>query len=184
MASFSCWASRLKYHQAAAFICIRSVASLRPRLFAGPGLHRRDRCKVAGIRMAAGTGRRACRMEPCRHALAMANCAVRQSYPACATTGSGGVLVFKNRILGSAYELVLGVKTRSQSRRGFSAGAFLLDLLAGYPVLPIQRNIRSRRIRSLPMDDYTVRDECDERTGEYRHNKAREDRDPLHSYES
>ena len=30
------------------------------------------------------------------------------------------------------------------------------------------------------MAAYTVRQECDERTGEYRENEAGEDRDPLH----
>ena len=30
----------------------------------------------------------------------------------------------------------------------------------------------------------TVREECDERTGEYRENEAGEDRDPLHSVSS
>src|ERR1019366_4294236 len=60
------------------------------------------------------------------------------------TSVSAGFLFFKNRILGSASELVLGVKMRSQPRRAFCAGAFLMDLLAGYPVLPIHRSILSR----------------------------------------
>src|ERR1019366_293666 len=58
--------------------------------------------------------------------------------------GFGGVRVFKNRILGSASRACLGVQTRSQPRRAFCAGAFLMDFLAGYPVLPIQRSILSR----------------------------------------
>jgi hypothetical protein len=33
---------------------------------------------------------------------------------------------------------------RSLPRRAFCAGAFLMDFLAGYPVLPIQRSILSR----------------------------------------
>jgi len=33
---------------------------------------------------------------------------------------------------------------RSQPRRAFCAGAFLMDFLAGYSVLPIQRSILSR----------------------------------------
>src|SRR5260370_42376955 len=33
---------------------------------------------------------------------------------------------------------------RSQPRRAFCAGAFLIDFLAGYPVLPIHRSILSR----------------------------------------
>src|ERR1019366_6867955 len=65
-------------------------------------------------------------------------------YPAGTTTVSAGGRVFKNRILGSASELVLGVQMRSLPRRAFCAGAFLMDFLAGYPVLPIQRSILSR----------------------------------------
>src|ERR1019366_7991096 len=61
-----------------------------------------------------------------------------------ANIGFGGVRVFKNRILGSASEPVLGVKNAKTPRRAFCAGAFLMDFLAGYPVLPIQRSILSR----------------------------------------
>jgi len=55
-----------------------------------------------------------------------------------------------------------------------------MDFLAGYPVLPIQRSILSRPApapRAMAAD--TLRQECDERTGEYRENRAGKDRDPL-----
>ena len=61
-------------------------------------------------------------------------------------------------------------------RRGFPYGFFSRDTLfclyneVSYP----------DRHRSRAMVAYTVREECDERTGEYRENGAGEDRDPLH----
>ena len=61
--------------------------------------------------------------------------------------GFGGVRVFKTRILGSASRACLGVQTRSQPRRALCAVAFLIDSLAGYPVLPIHRTILSRSQR-------------------------------------
>src|SRR5580693_5302268 len=65
-------------------------------------------------------------------------------HPAGANIGFGGVCVSKNRILGSASELVLGVKNAKTPRRAFCAGAFLMGFLAGYPVLPTQEGILSR----------------------------------------
>jgi len=82
---------------------------------------------------------------------------------------------------GISFRACLGVKTRSQPRRAFCAGAFLMDFLAGYPVLPIQRSILSRPPRPhAPCFAYTVREECDERAGKVRKNEAGKDRDPLH----
>ncbi|PYT21355.1 MAG: hypothetical protein DMG57_38960 [Acidobacteria bacterium] len=43
-------------------------------------------------------------------------------HPAGAYIGSGGVRCFKNRILGSASELVLGVKNAKMPRRVFAPG--------------------------------------------------------------
>ena len=51
-----------------------------------------------------------------------------------------------------------------------------MDFLAGYPVLPIHRSILSR---PHPLPAFTVRKECDERTGDHREDEAGEDRDPL-----
>src|SRR5438034_11378741 len=50
---------------------------------------------------------------------------VPQSYPAGSGIGSGGVRVFQNKILGSASELVLGVKTRRCHGAFFAPGLSL-----------------------------------------------------------
>ena len=77
-----------------------------------------------------------------------------------------------------ASELVLGVKREDATAR-FCAGAFPMDFLAGYPVLPIREGILSRLQRSLRYGQYTAREECEKRAGEYRENEGGEDRDPL-----
>jgi len=58
-------------------------------------------------------------------------------------------------------------------RRAFSGGAFLMAFLAGYPVLPIQRSILSRR-HSLPAPLLPTTSERNvtKRTGEYPENEA------------
>src|ERR1700719_4017540 len=68
---------------------------------------------------------------------------VPQSTPPKPKPASAGFVFSKNRILGSASELVLGVKTRR--RHGALFAPWLpYRFLAGYPVLPIQRRILSR----------------------------------------
>jgi hypothetical protein len=74
--------------------------------------------------------------------------------------------------------------SRSQKREDatarFGAGASLLNLLRGIPCsayttkYPIPTPTRPRAMAAYP-----VREECDERTGEYRENEAGNDRDPL-----
>src|SRR6202451_2535855 len=59
-------------------------------------------------------------------------------HPAETEAGFGGGCVSKNRILGSASELVLGVKTRRRHGALFAPGLSLWIFLAGYSVLPIQ----------------------------------------------
>src|SRR5881296_4275486 len=79
---------------------------------------------------------------------------VPQSYPAGSGIGSGGVRVFQNRILGSASELVLGVKTRRRHGAPFAPWlslwifsrdtTFCLHSKVSYPVLaprPLTRSV-------------------------------------------
>ena len=58
---------------------------------------------------------------------------------------------------------------RSQPWRAFCARAFLMDFLAGYLFC----------LTALP-PAFTIREECDERTGQFREDEAGEDREPLH----
>ena len=64
----------------------------------------------------------------------------------------------------------------SQPRRAFCAGAFLMDFLAGYPVLPIQRSILSRPRAIAP---HAVSLQCEKYSGDYRENEAGMDCEPL-----
>jgi hypothetical protein len=83
-------------------------------------------------------------------------------HPAGAEADFGGVCVFKNRILGSASELVLGVKNAKTPRRAFAPGLslwifpwdtlFCLYRKVSYPafrvpasrsVIPSERNVRN-----------------------------------------
>ena len=68
---------------------------------------------------------------------------------------------------------------REASHGAFCAGAFLMDFLAGYPVCLYKEVSYPGRTRCCAMAAYTVREERDELTGEYRENEAGEDRDPL-----
>ena len=51
---------------------------------------------------------------------------------------------FQKQNTGISFRACLGVKTRSQPRRAFCAGAFLMGFSRGIPRLPIQRSILSR----------------------------------------
>src|SRR3984957_20020684 len=100
--------------------------------------------------------------------------------PAETEAGFGGVCVSKNRILGSASELVLGVKREDATarflRRGFPYGFFSRDTSfclyskVSYP------GFRAPRAKAA----YAIRQACEKRTGEHRENGAGEDRDSLH----
>ena len=91
-----------------------------------------------------------------------------------------GFVFSKNRILGSASELVLGVKTRRRHGALFAPGLslwvfsrdthFCLYRKVSYPAFrPPRVNV-----------SYTVTKECEKRAGEYQENGTGEDRDPLH----
>ena len=71
---------------------------------------------------------------------------------------------------------------RSQPRRAFCAGAFLMDFLARDTLFCLYDEVSyPGRNRSCATAADTVREECDERAGDHRENEAGEDRDPLHS---
>jgi hypothetical protein len=70
---------------------------------------------------------------------------------------------------------------RSQPRRAFCAGAFLIGFSRG---IPCSAYTPKYPIPAAPalcvMAADTAKEECDKRTGDYRENEAGEDRDPLH----
>jgi len=67
---------------------------------------------------------------------------VPQSYPVGIHSRFGGVLVFKAEYWDQLPSLSSEPNAKTP-RRAFCAGAFLMDFLAGYPVLPIQRSFLS-----------------------------------------
>src|SRR2546425_11684766 len=69
------------------------------------------------------------------------------AHPAEAGIGFGGVCVFKKQNTGISFRACPRSPNAKTPRRAFCAGAFLMNFLAGYPVLPIQERILSRASR-------------------------------------
>src|SRR3984885_11367361 len=104
---------------------------------------------------------------------------VPQSTPPEPKPASAGFCVSKNRILGSASELVLGVKREDATARflrrgfpyGFSRGILCSAYTERYPIPAL--GLPALRL-------HAIRRECEKPAGEYREKGAGKDRDPLH----
>src|SRR5881296_2595534 len=102
---------------------------------------------------------------------------VPQSYPAGSGIGSGGVRVFQNKILGSASELVLGVKTR-RCHGAFFAPGLSLWIFKRDTLFCLYTEVSYPGYAPWPLHGRAAM--CEKHSGEYRENKAGKYREPLH----
>src|SRR5206468_4167707 len=101
---------------------------------------------------------------------------VPQSYPAGSGIGSGGVRVFQNKILGSASELVLGVKTR-RCHGAFFAPGLSLWIFQRDTLFCLYTEVSYPGYAPWPLHGRAAM--CEKHSGEYRENKAGKYREPL-----
>src|SRR2546425_10423437 len=100
---------------------------------------------------------------------------VPQSSPAGSGIGSGGVRVFQNKILGSASELVLGVKTR-RCHGAFFAPGLSLWIFQRDTLFCLYREVSHPASR---YDLYAVRQQREKSAAKYRENGGGADCEPL-----
>src|SRR5207253_4197925 len=99
-----------------------------------------------------------------------------QSYPAGSGIGSGGVRIFQNKILGSASELVLGVKTR-RCHGAFFAPGLSLWIFQRDTLFCLYTEVSYPGYAPWPLHGRAAM--CEKHSGEYRENKSGKYREPL-----